>query len=673
MTLSEFLEKKKEREQLPQKDAPIYIYSKREQLPSTEVNTVEPNSTSPVVGQANTAVILGMLADTVATRNFNLTTLTNSEAHEQAFMNSDINALLMQGKYAKMNNVRELINSTNRRKDGDKTIWSPKDVKTDSQSIQTLATVNSIAANERLKTEQKNIKGTGLAVDGFSGGPQRNELPVDVSGIKTNIIGNIGTMKEGSALSDSDRAALRKVHLRNYWKYEGSQVLSPKEPGRPSISNAYRDLLNKRLTGVRTSVDNPLTGSFLTGYGLSREEYKSLMENDSINPLINTGKKSLEGAMAAVAFGMESKRDTIIDTGRFSYSSSTSKYTQHIPFVVDGTPINMSNSVNGSVLFNISSFGADPAHTPFFRKQLIALGNEVTTMNLVADRNYVHRKSFNIKFINLDSNSSARPQAHWKRSNSLLGDSGKTPISVIANRFPDFMSNMHYVFLTRKNSDNNNLVDIMPARIVDITVKMPEAKVNTIDFVNRQISTISASVTMSHIASIKVRLDENLSIWKEVMAASGILLKDFSANAFNNKRDLKNQYSENNHFKGNITALRNGLNQAVTEDGTKVSLDLDLYIAYNIVNNFIPIKNPTDPSTPFSKSVINYQHDNSDKQYSRYYIFTGVKFLGVPELELAKDSEQVEMSFEFTFKNIEEADYGHQYGGNDSGSTNSNS
>jgi hypothetical protein len=47
--------------------------------------------------------------------------------------------------------------------------------------------------------------------------------------------------------------------------------------------------------------------------------------------------------------------------------------------------------------------------------------------------------------------------------------------------------------------------------------------------------------------------------------------------------------------------------------------------------------------------------------------------LGVPELELAKDSEQVEMSFEFTFKNIEEADYGHQYGGNDSGSTNSNS
>jgi hypothetical protein len=205
-----------------------------------------------------------------------------------------------------------------------------------------------------------------------------------------------------------------------------------------------------------------------------------------------------------------------------------------------------------------------------------------------------------------------------------------------------------------------NLIDIEPARVLDISVKMPEMKIEQLDFVNRTIAVLSNSINMSHQASIKIRLDENLNVYRRIFASAGLLFEDQGTGDIGtNDGQIRNQLNQ----KGNAMVLRNtpAKMASISSISGGIALETDLYVAYNLITNFLPLENPTDASTPYSKDVINYKHANNNDLYSRYFIFRGVQFLGVPELTLSKETTTTDMSFNFTFKSIDEAEYGHSY------------
>jgi hypothetical protein len=609
MTLSEFLEQKKERTQLPSKDSKDLSLYAHSSINIEEPQEININSDAHL-GTMNLKAIISMIKNKSAVKNFDIVI-------ENPLRDSYLERIGGKGvsKYEpKMTSISLSANGT-------------------------LLTQTSSAIRQY---EQQNIEGSGLAVDMFGGGMSsaiENEL---------GLISNKGTLKAGNTLSDEDKEKFRKVHLRNYWQYKESEAIKPKT-GTSSLSSKYADLLNNRLRGA--TKEQAATGSFLTGYGLTNKEYHELMTNDAISNNIASNKHSLLNPIDAIVYGMESKRDIIIDSGRFSNNINNTSWTDTKSKVLH---TNFGNS-KGLVIFNISSFAADPAHTPFFRKQILSLGSEVTFNNLFVDQKYVTQNSFDIKLINNDSHMSDNKHARWVWQDSTRGQSAATPIQALMHRYPDFMGNMSYVFFSTPKvggvSISTDMMDIEPARIVDISVKMPSLKTESIDFVNRTIPVISNAINMNHQGSIKVRIDENLKIWRKMLEASGIIL--------NNQRLVqvsKNPegYTESIQSLSPVTVLRRS-NSANNE------LEVDLYVGYNLVTNFIPIANYTDPSTPYSKKVINYQHDNTNNLYARYYIFKNIRFLGVPEIEFSKDGSKVELNFDFTFKRIDEEESGLAY------------
>ena len=652
MTLSQFLENKKERTQLPSK-TPLNISYERNQLPDTEPIGVNINSTDRSIGYTDTDTILSMLNDTVASRNFVLTTLVKSQTVSPNTMLNNMDAIISQDGDPKAKALQKLARSLEK-----------KDVLVTNKAIGDLGILLENQSQKLYYDDMDNIKGTGLAVDGFSGGPHKSNKS------ELGLVPNKGTMSAGGPV---DNEAFRKAHLRNYWKYaEGNPLRAPaKAPS--AASNDFKDLLNKRLRGV--SKEQAAKGSFLTGYGLSAKEFSELMLNDKIEHTTN-GKNSSIDNLNSLLYGMEAKRDMIIDSGRFSYDASSQKWQTNV-YASNSlgyghlwSPYERSNYF-GKVIFNLSSYGADPARTPYFRKQILSLGNEVTFANLAFDPKYVTTNGFSIKLINSDSNTKGRPHADWVFDDKSRGNSKKTPIAVIAHRYPDFMGNMSYVFFSTSESVpiNNingirfceqNLIDIEPARVLDISVKMPEMKIEQLDFVNRTIAVLSNSINMSHQASIKIRLDENLNVYRRIFASAGLLFEDQGTGDIGtNDGQIRNQLNQ----KGNAMVLRNtpAKMASISSISGGVALETDLYVAYNLITNFLPLENPTDASTPYSKDVINYKHANNNDLYSRYFIFRGVQFLGVPELTLSKETTTTDMSFNFTFKSIDEAEYGHSY------------
>lgn len=646
MTLSEFLENNHERTQLPSID-PLYnaFIESRTGMPSEDmIADGEPTVRSPSMGEVNISAILGILNDKAASRNFTMETLKH---------NTVVNPEAMLDSLSIINNEKPnpiakahlaLLNSA-----------ETKAQKLYNKVSQDLSRSVHNEGEALHKDEQSNIKGTGLAVDGFSGGAYKPE--------KTNrgLIANLGTMAAGADVSETLGEAFRKVHLRNYYKYMETSALRPKIIGKAAADNTVRDLLNARLKGV--SEEQAATGSFLTSYGLSQAEYKSLMTNDKIissQGSIGSTSGSIYSTSTELSYGMVAKRDTLIDSGRF---------TKDLAGTAWADPKNQGISVpntKGKVLFNISSFAADPAHMPFFREQMLSLGNEVTYANAFADFKYVSTNGFDIKIINNNSHANRHKRASWTFSNDKSrGDSTKTAVSMLAHRFPDFMGNMSYVFFTENvdqslNSVTQDLINIEPARVTDINVKMPDMKIESIPYLSRTIPVLSNSIAMSHQGSIKIRMDENLSIWQKINAAAGMVLESHQTTGF----DDMNKYRLNNNFDDvrKTNMFRNSSTQIVRITGKPILTNsTDLYVAYELITGFLPLDKPTDPSTPYAKDLINYQHDGTNNLYSRYFVFRDVRFLGSPEIELSKESDVTELSFNFTFKRIDEEEYGHNY------------
>ena len=652
MTLSEFLENKKERTQLPS-EQPLNRYYERGQLPEDKSNDININSPNRSVGYPDLNIVYDMISDTIAERNFNLTTLTKGTAVIPSSMIPVTGVQLEEG------------NPTARRLQSMARSLEKVDANFADKSLKTLSLLLSKESSELYNKEASNIKGSGLAVDGFQGGKSSRDRT------SLGVAPNRGTMAAGAPI---DNEVFRKVHLRNYWKFQEDKPLRPPAFTQGSTSNAYKDLLNARLRGATTAKEDEKRG-FLAGYGLSAKEFSELMLNDSVINSIDENHTSLEDYVNAFYYGIEAKRDFIIDSGRFTYGAVDNAWESPLgtigPNGVMRAPT-VTGNIHGRITLNISSFSADPAHTPYFRRQLLSLGNEVTWGNLYFDPRYVSQHGFDIKMINKSSYSHlTRPQFSWDSEDDSRGDSTKTAISVLAHRFPDFMGNMSYVFFATSENvvsalqagvTSQNIIDVEPARILDINIKMPEAKVEQFSFVNREISVLSGAINMSHQASIKIRLDENLSIYNKVFAAAGILLGD-DTTVFdsNNRGRIKNHYEP--RLLNRPTVLRNTPAKMVSIDGVQygIELETDLYVAYNLITNFLPLHDPTEASTPYSLDVVNYKHDDTNVLYSRFFIFRGVRFLGVPDLELSKDGANTDMSFNFTFKTIEEAEYGHSY------------
>ena len=106
------------------------------------------------------------------------------------------------------------------------------DAKFADKSLKTLSLLLSEESSGLYNKEASNIKGSGLAVDGFQGGKSSRDRT------SLGVTPNRGTMAAGAPI---DNEAFRKVHLRNYWKFQEDKPLRPPAFTQRSTSNAYKD------------------------------------------------------------------------------------------------------------------------------------------------------------------------------------------------------------------------------------------------------------------------------------------------------------------------------------------------------------------------------------------------------------------------------------------------
>lgn len=648
MTLSEFLETKRARTQLPS-EAPLDIERPNIQKIDKDAPTINfTEIVSPEISRPDQNSLLNMLTESASNKNFNMKTLSNNKT---IIPNFGLDAYAYAGIEKGLSNLLPKTDELNKNVDNNNRL----------AKLRGLMLVKEAA--DMSKTQLDNIKNTGLALDGFEGSAYvhtKTELEALTENKGTMAKGAPKTVVDGKDSSGNDKSVpiaevLRKVHLRNYWSIATEGSLSNKSQlipdGAPAMNMKYRELLNKRLKGVTKPKDDDTEGqknwkgSFLTGYGLSAEQYKELILNDSVVSNENDFWGSIGNAFEKVGLGMDTKRDGLIDSGRFSYFGDA-KAHRWTSLYGGGSSSLLSGNANLNITFNISTFSADPARMPFFRRQVISLGNEVNYGNAYFDLNYVSTNNFEMRYINAKDNESwydTSKRFGWKFNGSqeTRGDSTGTPTSMLMHRFPDLMGNMSYVYIINDDIEHSgDKIDIDPVRILDISVKMPELKTESIAFTNRQISVLSNSVNMSHQGNIKIRVDQELNSYMKILEHMGI---EFTG--------LGNAHT---------TFLHNAVSMYSKSDSIK-SAKMDLVVSYALAKGFLPLSHANDPSRPYDKDVVNYQHDDSDNIYSRYYIFKNVKFIGVPELEFAKDGEKIEASFDFVFRNIEEADTGLAY------------
>lgn len=512
-----------------------------------------------------------------------------------------------------------------------------------------------------------------------------------------------------------------KVHLRNYWKSQGKgtsnggDIYGGLVGTQITPDNGYRQRLVDRMKGY-TNSDNTITSkNFIAGIGVEADEYKDLMSVDDLMTISGGGiPKSVLNATDGLRYGTIAKRDTIIDTGRFTkdVTKNVSKFSEYSP----RTP-----STNRGKLFTLmkSFFATSPTRTPYYRTQLLALGTEVTNINAMIDANRITKINYSIKFLN--DKETMYPAAESVHSGLVA--SKATPISMLNKRAPDFMSNMYNVFITVNNNNYSTLYknninatghdktgkdkvifyddyldkffnentfssNIFATRCTGIQIKLPELKSNSINYLGRKIPYIESNINWTHEGTFTIRLDEKMDIYKGILSLSGI---DYQA-AGNEIRDnpskentstntdstfsttetsnvsknveftVKELFYRLNTIKPTSVLYKNSTSRSGSSTTTNKNFPiLDLHVRYGFVNASIPMTSLSEPSTPFGTgNVVDYA-PNGNEPYYREYVFTNIKFYGLDELELSKDSESVEISVPFIFADMYEVISGHSY------------
>lgn len=490
--------------------------------------------------------------------------------------------------------------------------------------------------------EEEEIKSHGLYLNGFNTrGPLVHENHFGLT--STSMI-----PASGKKYSDKEKEALRKLKLKTFWnmppstnarnapnsgtEFEARQKLA-------AVDHSYRDLLKKRLHGgIISGKTNPISG-----FGLSHAEYKELMTNDSLFDDLQTNNSLLSMESSWSRFGTPYKRDGIIDSGRFSTKGML--ITPPVPYESSHKFGLTALGAKVSVNMNLSSFSASPMRSPNYRRQILNLGNEIDQINTFFDPKLTSTINYNIKYINSTEVNRAYLNKHnnWKSQDPNKGEFKRSPIAILSQRFPDFASNMFSVIFSRnigkyRSPDYYSFdIDNFMARIQGIDVELPALKETTVPFLNRNIAVIENKVNLSHTANLQVRVDQCLGLIKAIYDQAQV------------------EYRDKNFLNSKEINMPNSVYTTYKDD------PLTLYVHYELVNSFLPLRKHSDPSIPYDKDVINYQHNETTNTYERIYIFTDVRFLGLDSgLDLAKDGETLEVSLPFTFKEIKEEVVGHK-------------
>lgn len=534
----------------------------------------------------------------------------------------------------------------------------------------------------------------------------------DESGIFAKTSFNPKNSETGK-VDQAQKEKAYKTHLRNYWKINaGNNSSGAAFYGfgnmQTTVDNGYRQRLIDRLAGVSDSDSNKSDSkNFLAGPGVDTETY---IENMGVGDLMSLGglklgswqssgglPQSVLNDVDALRYGTPEKRDLIIDTGRFKANVSAKELD-------DPSHPEMGPKRRAYVLMR-SSFAADAMRTPFYRRQILALGNEVNLLNAFVDADRITKTNYRIGYINegADGQSSNTPKsskhATWAimEGDKTLWDSFTTPIGKLLRRMPDFMSNMYNVYFTVSNkvvasgdgkvSLYNRLEtksykseyikkeitleeslreyfnpdmffsNVLAARCTGIQIKLPELKASSLPVLGRKVAYIDSNIVFSREGSISLRLDETFDIYKGILSQAGVEYR------FDKKQNLLEDAKQENLFinkaapQYTIFDEVNNINNA--------NRQLDIHVRYDMVNSMIPSESLESASYPMGSSGPRVFSPSGKNPYFREFVFTNVKFLGVSDLELAKDSDVTEMSFPFIYTDIYEVISGH-YSGNSS-------
>ena len=537
------------------------------------------------------------------------------------------------------------------------------------------------------------------------------------SGIFANTAFN--PKKENGTVDIAEKEKNFKTHLRNYWKIAGTGNAATGSIayglGNMQVSpdNKYRERLIARLSGVSDSDEQKVSSkNFLAGPGVDTATY---LENMGVGDLMSIGGLKIEESwqnhgnlpqsvlndIDSLRYGTPEKRDLIIDSGRFI------KNEGNIKTLKDDSHPEMGPQRRTYVLMR-SSFAADAIRTPFYRRQMLALGNEVTMLNAFVDADRVSHINYRIGFIDegadgtWSNNPRSSKHALWqvKDNKNMVFSSRDTPIGKLNMRFPDFMGNMYNVYFTVggktvtsgdgkgklytkeatsymptggkatvnlddavKNYFNPDMFfsSVFAARCTGIQVKLPELKANSLPVLGRKVAYIDSNIIFSREGSLTIRLDETLDIYKGILSQAGVEYRmDKKINIFDNAGEVLRI--------NNIMPQYNIFDNKRGEAESNSSMRLDIHIRYDMVNSMVPTEELDGGSQPFGPNGPKVYSPNGKDPYYREFVFTNVKFLGASDLELSKDSDIVEMSFPFVYADLYEAISGHAI--DDNGSSN---
>lgn len=528
----------------------------------------------------------------------------------------------------------------------------------------------------------------------------------DESGIfaKTNFNPKNG---ETGKVDRAQKEKAYKTHLRNYWKINaGNNSSGAAFYGlgnmQTTVDNGYRQRLIDRLAGVSDSDSNKSDSTnFLAGPGVDTETY---IENMGVGDLMSLGglklgswqnsgglPQSVLNDVDALRYGTPEKKDLIIDSGRFKANSIKSLDDSNFPEMGPKRRI---------YALMRSSFGADAMRSPHYRKQMLALGNEVNLLNAFVDADRVTKTSYRIGFIDegASGSSSDEPKytkhAAWvmKNDQKELWSNSSTAIGKLLRRMPDFMGNMYNVYFTigqlvvsygdgkasfydRKNSKNykNDYIkneitledslkryfnpdmffsSVFAARCTGIQVKLPELKANSMPVLGRKVAYIDSNINFSREGSISIRLDETFDIYKGILSQAGVEYR------LEKRQNLLEDAKQENYFINRATPQYNIIDTINNVNNS--NRQLDIHIRYDMVNNMVPTDKLENGSFPMGKDGPHVFSPNGEKPYFREFVFTNVKFLGAGDLEFSKDSDVTEMSFPFIYTDIYEVISGHR-------------
>jgi hypothetical protein len=498
-----------------------------------------------------------------------------------------------------------------------------------------------------------------------------------------------------------------KTHLRNYWKINaGSNSSGTAFYGfgnmQTTVDNGYRQRLIDRLAGVSDSDSNKSNSkNFLAGPGVDTETY---IENMGVGDLMSLGglelgswqnsgglPQSVLNDVDALRYGTPEKKDLIIDSGRFKANSIKSLDDSNFPEMGPKRRI---------YALMRSSFGADAMRSPHYRKQMLALGNEVNLLNAFVDGDRVTKTSYRIGFIDEGASGSRSDEpkytkhAAWvmKNGQKELWSNSSTAIGKLLRRMPDFMGNMYNVYFTigqlvvgygdgkanfydRKNSKNykNDYIkneitledslkryfnpdmffsSVFAARCTGIQVKLPELKANSMPVLGRKVAYIDSNINFSREGSISIRLDETFDIYKGILSQAGVEYR------LEKRQNLLEDAQQENYFINRATPQYNIIDTINNTNNS--NRQLDIHIRYDMVNNMVPTDKLENGSFPMGKDGPHVFSPNGEKPYFREFVFTNVKFLGAGDLEFSKDSDVTEMSFPFIYTDIYEVISGHR-------------